>query len=164
MVLFLMNYPGCGMWVHAKTLTISACRHFHFSFLPLLHPFFDRDFKVRRLCLRVSSILFAMLCIDHFQCLIQTTLSRMLPEDVWHEVLECANPDEYAVLARQSAGVSREFYWLLKNSVTTIRIHRPVVSLCGLVWLQSRDTHFSSIKCVEGEWLPPKSCFSLAHS
>ena len=104
-------------------LTMSRCRHFHSSLLPLLHPFFDRDFE--------------------------TTLSLILPDDVWREVLEYVDPDEYSVLARRVGGVSREFYWLLKNSLTTIRVHRPVVPLCGVVWLHSRDTHFSCIKCVE---------------
>ena len=86
-------------------------------------------------------------------CLIgaQATVSRVLPEEVWRGVLGYADPDEYYALTRHAAGVSREFYWLLKNSLTTFRVHRPVVPLCGLVWLHSRDTHFSRIKCVEGE-------------
>ena len=109
----------------------------------------------------VSSTLFTMLCMYRFSFLFQTTLSRMLPENVWREVLEYANPEEYAALARQATGVSREFYWLLKNSVTTIRIHRPIVPLCGLVWLHSRDRHFSSIKCVEGELFPLQQHFSF---
>ena len=86
-----------------------------------------------------------------FITIIQPTLSRMLPEDVWHEVLQYVDPGEYAALARHAAGVSREFYWLLKNSLTTICVHGPVVPLCGLAWLHSRDAHFSRIKCVEGE-------------
>ena len=81
----------------------------------------------------------------------QSTLSRILPEDIWKMVLECVDPKEYFALTRQAAGVSREFYWLLKNSVITIRVHRPVVPLCGVVWLHSRDRHFSHIKNVEGE-------------
>mgnify|MGYP001069737295 CR=1 FL=1 len=101
----------------------SLKQHLHSSFLPLLHPYFDRDFKA--------------------------TVSRVLPEEVWRGVLGYADPDEYYALTRHAAGVSREFYWLLKNSLTTFRVHRPVVPLCGLVWLHSRDTHFSRIKCVE---------------
>ena len=83
----------------------------------------------------------------------------MLPEDVWREVLECTHPSDYSTLTRQAAGVCREFYWLLKNSVTTIRVHRPVVPLCGLVWLHSRDSRFSRIKCVEGEHTLPHPFF-----
>ena len=75
----------------------------------------------------------------------------MLPECIWLEVLENVDPDEYYALARECAGVSREFYWLLKNSLTTIRVHRPVIPLCGVVWLHSRDKHFSRIKYLEGE-------------
>ena len=73
------------------------------------------------------------------------------------------DPDEYSVLARQAAGVSREFYWLLKNSLTTMRVYRPVVPLCGVVWLHSRDTHFSRIKCVKGELLAQQHFVSFFH-
>ena len=78
----------------------------------------------------------------------------MLPVEIWRNVLEYVDPDEYSVLARAEAGVSREFYWLLKNSLTTMRVHNSVVPLCGVVWLHSRDTYFSRIKCVEGDHFP----------
>ena len=86
---------------------------------------------------------------------IQTTLTLLLPADVWREVLEYADSVEYTSLTRVSAGVSKEFYWLLKNSLSTIRVHHPVSPLYGLVWLQSRDRFFSRVKRVEGVSLPP---------
>ena len=80
-------------------------------------------------------------------------MTLRLPAEVWREVLYYVTPHEYTALSRSAsrAGVSREFYWLLKNSQTTFRVHRPVVPLCGLVWLHSRDVCFSRIKRVEGE-------------
>ena len=146
---------------------MSRCRHVHSSLLPLLHPFFDHDFEVCRLCFFSFSS-----CVESIFCSlsltnIQATLSLMLPDDVWRDVLEYVDPFEYCVLARRAAGVSREFYWLLKNSLTTIRVHRPVTPLCGVVWLHSRDKYFSFIRCVEGEDLsssPPLICRLLPFS
>ena len=132
---------------------MKRCRHFHSSFLPLLHPFFDRDFEVCRFCwLRFMFPFCHVNRIDPFTMPpTQPTLSLMIPAETWRQVLGFVGPDEYSALARNAVCVSREFYWLLKNSVTTIRVHRPVVPLCGLVWLHSRDTRFSCIKYVEGK-------------
>ena len=82
-------------------------------------------------------------------------MAQKLPEEVWREVMEYVHPIPYSELTRNGGGVSREFYWILKNSVTTIRLYHPVVPLCGLVWLASRDSNFSRIKCVEGEHSSP---------
>lgn len=82
-------------------------------------------------------------------------MSLLLPLDVWREVLEFVDPVQYSALARKESGVSREFYWLLKNSLSTLRIHHPVTPLCGVVWLESRDCSFSRIKRVEGERVRP---------
>ena len=95
----------------------------HPAFLPLMYPFYGSDFE--------------------------TTMTLKLPAELWQKVLEHADPVEYKTLTRSWAGVSRELYWFLKNSISTIRVHQYVGSLCGLVWLHSRDSQFSCIKCVE---------------
>ena len=110
---------------HSSLATVSNSlqRHVHPAFLPLIRPYCDSNFS--------------------------TTLTLLLPADVWREVLEYADSVEYTSLTRVSAGVSKEFYWLLKNSLSTIRVHHPVSPLYGLVWLQSRDRFFSRVKRVE---------------
>ena len=77
-------------------------------------------------------------------------MTWLLPAEVWCGVLEYVDPVEYATLARKYCGISGEFYWFLKNSLTTLRVYHQVTPLCGLVWLSSRDRHFSRIKYVEG--------------
>lgn len=96
-------------------------------------------------------------CFKGWNCLMQPIMSLRLPADVWRHVLANVDPDSYAILARRNCGVSREFYWFLKNSLSTIRVFHPVAPLCGLVWLQSRDQYFSRVKRVEGDYLPSNS-------
>ena len=80
----------------------------------------------------------------------------LLPADLWLDILVHVDPVEYVSIARAFFGVSREFYWLLKNSLTTVRVHHPVGPLSGLVWFRSRDAPVSRcIKCVEGADSPP---------
>ena len=79
----------------------------------------------------------------------QRTMTLSLPEDSWRDVLGFVCPAEYQHLARKALGVSREFYWLLKNSLSCIRLCRPPGPLCGLVWLHTRETWCAPVKTVE---------------
>ena len=78
-------------------------------------------------------------------------MSLVLPEEVWRTLLGFADCESYRgfVLSSEKGGVSREFYFHLKNSPVQVRLHHPPVPLCGLVWLYSRMHQCARVKCLE---------------
>ena len=77
-------------------------------------------------------------------------LLQFLPEDVWKLVLGYCERSVYRDLVVDlGGGVSREFYHLAKNSLVVQRLHHPPTLLCGLVWMQSRESHCVLTKSME---------------
>ena len=78
-------------------------------------------------------------------------VTRRVPEDIWKVVLGYTDPELYCQITRRAsaAGISREFYYLLKNSMVHLRFVHPPSPLCGEVWLHSRDPACAPVKSLE---------------
>ena len=87
-----------------------------------------------------AGLLFTVLSCLLFLVFLQRHLLWMLPMELWQEVLGfCAFP-EYARMTKLRKAVSREFYFLLKQSLLELRFDcvLPSPGLGGL-WMASRD-------------------------
>ena len=96
----------------------------------------------------VKELLFPLTLLfsfSHFSlclfCLVQRHLLRMLPLEVWQEVLGFCPFEEYARMTAGSKLASREFYFVLKQSLLELSFEDDDVlrspALCGL-WMASR--------------------------
>ena len=69
-----------------------------------------------------------------------------LPEEVWRLVLGFADPAAYQTFSRRAMGVSREFYYLQKNSVVSVHLFHPPTLLNGMMWFLSRANNCAPIE------------------
>ena len=75
-------------------------------------------------------------------------MALSLPDEVWKMVLGYVDPAEYQTLTTKDCGVSREFYWMLKNSVRCLHLSSPPHALLSLVWMRTREEFCAPVKCV----------------
>ena len=80
----------------------------------------------------------------------------LLPENIWGQVLSFADYQSmsqcHAAEEFGSVWVSREWYYLLKNSVRVLPLLHAPTPLCGLVWVHSRCAFWASTSTIEASF------------
>lgn len=96
---------------------------------------------------------------------VQAVATCLLPENIWGQVLSFADYQSmsqcHAAEEFGSVWVSREWYYLLKNSVRVLPLLHAPTPLCGLVWVHSRCAFWASTSTIEGLLFPCYPVFDV---